>query len=180
MVEAGKDYEERVAFLLKQLTNKTLANTSNPGASGTGNDLVDTVKDADIQKFSMIQKALQEMKQEAETNKKVKKENDLKRRETKVEERYTMEEFFNERFSDSDESEEDDDESEAEWGQTPLIRRIKKIREKTLSKNPKRKLGETFDTDDSRHSQDENQPPKPKRSTSLAGMNKNSTEGQKI
>ena len=120
MVEAGKDYEERVAFLLKQLTNKTLANTSNPGASGTGNDLVDTVKDADIQKFSMIQKALQEMKQEAETNKKVKKENDLKRRETKVEERYTMEEFFNERFSDSDESEEDDDESEAEWGQTPL------------------------------------------------------------
>ena len=48
MVEAGKDYEERVAFLLKQLTNKTLANTSNPGASGTGNDLVDTVKDADI------------------------------------------------------------------------------------------------------------------------------------
>ena len=61
MVEAGQDYEERVAFLLKQLTNKTLANTSNPGgASGTGNDLVDNgVKDADIQKFSMIQKALQ-------------------------------------------------------------------------------------------------------------------------
>ena len=172
MVEAGKDYEERVAFLLKQLTNKTLANTSNPGASGTGNDLVDTVKDADIQKFSMIQKALQEMKQEAETNKKVKKENDMKRRETKVEERYTMEEFFNERFSDSDESEEDDDESEAEWGQTPLIRRIKKIRENTLTSkvSNKRKLGETFDANGAGAANDENQP-KPKRSTSLAGKN---------
>ena len=175
MVEAGKDYEERVAFLLKQLTNRAIANTSNPGGA-SGNDLVDNVKDADIQKFSIIQKALQEMKEEAETNKKIKKENDLKKNKSKVDERYTVEEFFE---SDQSEDEEDED-SEPEWGQTPLIRRIKKIREKTLSKNPKRKLGETFDTDDSRHSQDENQPPKPKRSTSLAGMNKNSTEGQKI
>ena len=117
---------------------------------------------------------LQEMKEEAETNKKIKKENDLKKNKSKVDERYTVEEYF-----DESEDEEDED-SEPEWGQTPLIRRIKKIREKTLSKNPKRKLGETFDTDDSRHSQDENQPPKPKRSTSLAGMNKNSIEGQKI
>ena len=58
MVEAGKDYEERVAFLLKQLTNRAIANTSNPGGA-PGNDLVDNVKDADIQKFSIIQKALQ-------------------------------------------------------------------------------------------------------------------------
>ena len=117
---------------------------------------------------------LQEMKQEAETNKKVKKENDLKRKTTsKVEERYTMEEVMEEFFSESDQSEEEDEDSEHEWGQTPLIRRIKKIRENTLTSkiSTKRKLGETFDANGGAGAANDENQPKPKRSTSLAGMN---------
>ena len=66
MVDAGKDYEERVAFLLKQLTSK--------GAKSGFNDTDESIKDADIQKFSKLQEALMKMNQDFESKKNTKKE----------------------------------------------------------------------------------------------------------
>ena len=61
MMEAGKDYEERVAFLLKQLTSR-----------GSKNDDSD-IKEADIQKFSKLQEALMKINNDFETTKKLRK-----------------------------------------------------------------------------------------------------------
>ena len=68
-------------------------------------------------------------------------------------------------LSEDDDDISDDECDSPEWKQTPLIRRIKKIRETTLNNgNAKRKLGTTLDV-----GSDEG-PPKPKRSISASAL----------
>jgi hypothetical protein len=139
MMESGKDYEERVAFLLKQLTSKSGLN---------GGD--DSIKEADIQKFSKLQEALMKMTQDFETNQKAKAKNLLTSgKKTRNGQRYGENEFFESQFDTSDDDDNDSDNEifdDPDWHQTPLIKRIKKIRDtnnQTMANN-KRKLGETF------------------------------------
>ena len=73
------------------------------------------------------------------------------------------EEFLKDHVSDLSEDDEEESDDEREWFQTPLIRRIKKIRETNLH-NAKRKLGTTLDV-----GSDEG-PPKPKRSNSSTSL----------
>ena len=140
MMESGKDYEERVAFLLKQLTSKSGLN---------GGD--DSIKEADIQKFSKLQEALMKMTQDFETNQKAKKAKNFLTagKKTRNDQRYGENEFFESQFDTSDDEDNDSDNEifdDPDWHQTPLIKRIKKIRDtnnQTMANN-KRKLGETF------------------------------------
>ena len=140
MMESGKDYEERVAFLLKQLTSKSGLN---------GGD--DSIKEADIQKFSKLQQALMKMTQDFETNQKAKKAKNFLTagKKTRNDQRYGENEFFESQFDTSDDEDNDSDNEifdDPDWHQTPLIKRIKKIRDtnnQTMANN-KRKLGETF------------------------------------
>ena len=137
MMESGKDYEERVAFLLKQLTSKSSLN---------GGD--DSIKEADIQKFSKLQEALMKMTQDFETNQKAKaKDLMTPGKKTRNGQRYGVNEFFENQFGTDDESDSDSDVyDDPDWHKTPLIKRIKKIRDtnnQTMANN-KRKLGETF------------------------------------
>ena len=55
MVEAGKDYEDRVAYLLKQMTSRSQ---------------VGEVKEEDIKKFSKLKENLMRMTQDFDTKKK--------------------------------------------------------------------------------------------------------------
>ena len=55
MVEAGKDYEDRVAYLLKQMTSKSQ---------------VAEVKDEDIKKFNKLQENLMKMTKDFDSKKK--------------------------------------------------------------------------------------------------------------
>ena len=138
MMESGKDYEERVAFLLKQLTSKSGLN---------GGD--DSIKEADIQKFSKLQEALMKMTQDFETNQKAKAKNLMTPgKKTRNGQRYGADEFFENQSGTDDEDSDSDNEifDDPDWHQTPLIKRIKKIRDtnnQTMANN-KRKLGETF------------------------------------
>ena len=150
MMESGKDYEERVAFLLKQLTSKTGIN---------GGD--DSIKEADIQKFSKLQEALMKMTQDFERNKKDKADILASGKKTRNNVRYGT-------FDESSDEDESDGEmfNDPDWYQTPLIKRIKKIRDtNNQTMAGKRKLGETF-------TEAENEPegaPKAKRS-SVSGV----------
>ena len=74
-----------------------------------------------------------------------------------------------------EEEEEEENSEDEEWYKTPLIRRIKKIRDTNFNKSNtsqsnKRKLGETFNSSEAAEKaeggNDTAQPPKPKRSTS--------------
>merc|ERR1719225_635208 len=128
MMESGKDYEERVAFLLKQLTSKNGLNS-------------DSVKDTDIQKFSKLQEALNKMAQDFEKNKKAKKPEESGKK-LRSENIYKYDSFEDD--SDDSENEMFDD---PDWQQTPLIKRLKKIKDTTNQNQTlanKRKLGEPF------------------------------------
>lgn len=156
MVELGKEYEERVTVLLRQLTSK----------SGSGNS--DDIKDSEIQKFSQLQEALLKMNQDYETNKKSKKPTSKQQQV----ERYTLEEILNDSEEEGDISQNEENEEgtdmddDPDWYQTPLLKRIKKIREKTFQPQ-KRKLGDTFTENET-----EGGAPKAKRSNSSAGSGK--------
>lgn len=73
-----------------------------------------------------------------------------------------------------EDEEEDENSEDEEWYKTPLIRRIKKIRDTNFNKSNtsqsnKRKLGETFNSSEAENAEGGNdtmQPPKVKRTTS--------------
>lgn len=136
-VELGKEYEERINVLLRQLTTKN----SNPD---------EIFKDSEMQKFSQLQEALLKMNQDYESNKKLKK---AKQTSSKKVERYTLEEILNDTEEETDisqngEDDEDHDmDDDPDWYQTPLLKRIRKIRENTFQQQ-KQKLGETFTEND--------------------------------
>ena len=147
MVEAGKDYEDRVAYLLNQLTNKSYKGE---------------VSEKDIQMFSKLQENLLKMTKEFEEQpKKVKRQPKPAKYDVKA----IMADY-------EDDSELDDDDSDPDWYQTPLLKRIKKIRETTLhqpSAQLKRKLGETFTENETPEQENEGPKPKKRSGSSILG-----------
>ncbi len=173
MLKAGKEYEERVRMLLKHMITDGGVN-ANAGQ-------VSTILDSDLQKFTKIHEELQRMSEECELQKrrnaehKAKKTKEIEDKEKKTYRTTTVEELFGQ-----DEDDDDDDiDNDPDWyAQTPLLRRIKKIRQTTL--NPtKRKMPESLfassnlDDDEIENSNVRKSlmPPVAKRSNSSSGLN---------
>jgi kinesin family protein 4/21/27 len=149
--QVGRENAEYMALLLKPLTSST-----NSG-----------LKDSELQKLTKLQEELMKLSQDVDANKR---RNEAAKKAKKSAVRYTVEELLHDDSADIVTDQEDDEEmfdDDPDWYQTPLIRRIKKIRETALhqSNAPKRKLGETFEANSFGVDL-----PKAKRSNSSSGL----------